>query len=413
MSHIELKTIPDERYSIPASTKKILLGVFIIGVILSIIGIFMLKNGAHPVEGSEHAEHAKSWAARIWANLLLNSWYTFMICIIGAFFVALNYLSNAGWAVAFKRIPESFSAAIPFTLVALLITGFFGMHDLYHWTDEAAMLSDSILQGKSAFLNKGMLFIGTIVMFLVYIVLTRKLRSLSLKEDAEGNPLDARFLNSSVTYSAIFMVFFGFSFFILSWLWMMSLDAHWFSTIFSVYNFAIAFVCGLVAITFFVLHLKKHGYLSIVSDEHIHDLGKFTFAFSIFWTYIWISQYLLIWYANIPEESIYFVLRKEGTYEFMFWLNFVVCFVAPFLGLMTRNAKRNPTTLVIVGSLILIGHWLDLYLMIFPAAVGEDAGIGILEIGMPMVFFSIFVYIVLNSLTKANLFPKNHPYLHP
>lgn len=405
MAHVELKPIPDERYTMPAKTRNILLGLIIIGLVLSIAGYFMGTGGEH--HAADHGHH-KSGLARVWANLLLNSWYAFLVAIAGMFFIAINYLANAGWATAIKRIPEAFGAYIPVAGITLLAVGILGMHDLYHWTDPEALAHDEVLSGKGWFLNKGWLFGGTAVIFCVYFLFWRLLRKASLNEDAQGG---LNFFEKSITYSAIYTFFFGFSFSAMAWLWLMSLDAHWFSTIYSVYNFAISFVCGLAVITMIVLHLKKHGYLSIVHDEHLHDLGKFMFAFSIFWTYIWLAQYLLIWYANIPEESVYYVMRKDGQYEFQFWLNIVLCFIIPFLGLMSRDAKRNPKFLITIGTIILVGHWNDLYLMIFPAVVGENAGITLLEVGMPMIFIGLFGFIVLTALSKANLFPKNHPYL--
>jgi hypothetical protein len=191
----------------------------------------------------------------------------------------------------------------------------------------------------------------------------------------------------------------------------MSIDAHWYSTMFSVYNFAISFVTGLSVMMIILQYLKIKGKMTLVSDEVTHDLGKFIFAFCVFWAYIFLSQWLLIWYTNLPEETVYFAARLQGDFRPLFFINLFMCFVAPFLVLMMRNAKRSPVVLIIAASIILIGHWVDMYLLIMPGTVGDHAGIGLLEIGTTVSFLGLFAYTVLNSLSKANLYPINHPYV--
>ena len=243
-----------------------------------------------------------------------------------------------------------------------------------------------------------------IIWWVFRIILVR----LSHKEDEQGG---LSFFKKSVIYSAAFLVVFAFSFSVLSWLVMMSIDPHWYSTMYSVYNFAIAFVTSLTVICFFTLYLKSKGYMEVVSDEVIHDLGKFMFAFSIFWGYIFVCQFLLIWYANITEESIYFAQRLTPNFKWFFRSNIIMCFALPFLILMMRNAKRHPKVLLVAGSMILLGHWLDLFIMIMPGTVGQSAQIGVLEIGLTMAFAGLFIFWVLNNLSKRNLYAKNHPYL--
>jgi hypothetical protein len=293
----------------------------------------------------------------------------------------------------------------------------FGHGELYHWINyfkEGNTLGDAnydkIMESKAWFLNNGWFFVGVPLIMLIWIFFRTKLKQLSKNEDA-GSKGETKYFKKSIRYSAQFIVVFAFSFSMLSWLVMMSLDAHWFSTIYSVYNFAIAFVTGLTVLCMFVLYLKSKGYMSAVSDEVVHDMGKFMFAFSIFWAYIWLAQFLLIWYANLPEEAIYFDARLTDHFKPLFRTNIVMCFFLPFLILMMRNAKRNPKVLMLAGAIILLGHWLDLYLMVMPGTVGESAGIGLLEIGMTMTFAGFFIYWVLHNLSKDSLYPMNHPYL--
>ena len=191
----------------------------------------------------------------------------------------------------------------------------------------------------------------------------------------------------------------------------MSLEAHWFSTMFGWYNFAAMWVSGLCVITLIVIFLKKAGYLSWINENHLHDLGKFIFAFSIFWTYIWFSQFLLIYYANMPEETVYFYKRWEPEYLPWFWVNIIINFVAPLLILMSRDSKRKVNTLMVVCIVLLCGHWLDYYMMIMPGTVESHRGFGIIEIGIAIGFTGLFTFLTLNQLSKRSLVATNHPFL--
>jgi len=236
-----------------------------------------------------------------------------------------------------------------------------------------------------------------------------KLRKLSIQEDtAEKGTLF--FFKKSIRWSAGFSVIYGFTISVVAWLFIMSIDAHWYSTIFGVYNFATGWVSALTIICLFVIYLKSEGYLKIVSDEHVHDLGKFMFAFSIFWAYIWLSQYLLIWYAHFPEEMAYFQIRYEN-YKFYFFVNLILNFITPFLVLMMRNAKRNRWVLAIAGALMLAGHYNDVWLMVIPGVYGTGMHMDMLEIGTMLLLGGIFVYWVLVALTKRGLIAVNHPYI--
>jgi hypothetical protein len=369
----------------------------------------------HHAHANEH--HGPTWMTRVWANLLMNSYYFWLFAVAAIFFIAVNYVANAGWAVMLKRIMEAQSSYL--LIGSILLVGIIlGSKDtLYHWVqyfhssaagDPNAGGYDKILESKSWLLNNTSLFFFIPFVTIVWIMIRTKLRNNSLAEDLDKG---LSMFKSSTKWSAGFIFFFAFSFSALSWLIIMSIDAHWYSTMFSVYNFAISFVTGLSVMMIILQYLKIKGKMTLVSDEVTHDLGKFMFAFCVFWAYIFLSQWLLIWYTNLPEETVYFAARLSGDFKPLFFINLFMCFIAPFLVLMMRNAKRSPIVLILAASIILIGHWVDMYLLIMPGTVGEHAGIGLLEIGTTICLFGIFAYTVLHSLSKANLYPINHPYV--
>jgi hypothetical protein len=226
-----------------------------------------------------------------------------------------------------------------------------------------------------------------------------------------------KYIWNGTVWSAIYIVFFALT--VMSsipWLWLMSIDAHWYSTMYSWYTFASTFVAGIALITLFVIFLKNNNYLELVNREHLQDLGKFMFAFSIFWTYLWFSQFMLIWYANIPEETVYFKPRAEGPYSGIFWMMLIMNFLAPLLILMRGGSKRNYTTMVFMCLLIIFGHWLDFYQMVFPSPMSDAKGqtyvpFILYDFGVALGFVGVIMFVTARALTKAPLLAKNHPFI--
>ncbi len=353
---------------------------------------------------------------RTYANLLLMAYYFACVCATGLFFVALQYVAQAGWATGLLRVPQAMSRVLPIASLILFVVVAAGLltHNLYHhWngeglTDPASPNYDKLIAGKAGYLNVPFFLTRMAIFLAAYSFFAWLFAKYSKREDMVGGLVN---YDLSIKWSAVFLIVFGFTTPIWAFDTIMSLEAHWFSTMFGWYNFAAMWVSGLCVITLIIILLKKSGHFSWINENHLHDLGKFIFAFSIFWTYIWFAQFLLIYYANIPEETVYFYKRWEPEYLTWFWVNIIVNFVAPILILMTRNSKRQMNTLMFVCIMLLCGHWLDYYMMIMPGTVAEHRGFGIIEVGTAIGFAGLFAFLTLNQLSKRSLVPANHPFL--
>ena len=354
-------------------------------------------------------------AHRTWPALLVNNYYFLAIGAFAIFFVALQYVAEAAWAITLKRVAEAISSYFIYGGIIMLVIVFAGiMHwnHIWHWLAEGIMdpdniYYDAIIAGKEAFLNPTFFSVRSILYVFGWWFFAKWLKKLSLKEDLEGGTKNYK---KSITVSAIFIVFFGYTSSMMSWDWIMSIDTHWFSTLFGWFVFASMGVTGFTSISMFSIYLKRKGYLEHVNENHIHDLGKWIFSFSVLWTYMWFSQFMLIWYSNIPEEVTYYMARWDN-YNFLFWATSAINFIFPFLMLMSRDGKRNFNFIMIVGSIVLIGHWLNVFLMIIPGTLFDHWHIGFIEIGMFLGFLGLFLYLVFKALTKTPLIAKNHPFI--
>lgn len=377
--------------------------------LLSIIALWITSGSS-----SDPAEQA-----RFWASLLQNSVFFLLIVNVSMFFICITTLAWGGWQMSFRRVPEAISAVVPVMGViaaAILLSIVFGdNHTIYHWTDAAHVQHDEILSHKKGFLNKTFFSVVTLLTVALWSFLGWKMRQLSRSIDNE--PLATleerkKYIFKNTVWAALYIVVFSLTVMSsLPWLWLMSIDAHWYSTMYSWYTFASTFVSGIALITLFVVFLKNNGYLEYTNNEHLHDLGKFMFAFSVFWTYLWFSQFMLIWYANIPEETIYFQPRAHGIYKGIFWFMFIINFIAPLLILMTRSAKRNYGTITFMALLIIFGHWLDFYQMVFPAVSPNKVPFIVYDLGVALGFVGLIMYMTARALAKAPLLARNHPFV--
>lgn len=350
-------------------------------------------------------------------TLMYNTIYWTLICNAAMFFICVTTMAWGGWQLSFKRVSEAISTMVPIfgaiTLIVLLYVAFSGSH-IYHWTDTKAVEADSILKGKAGFLNIKFFTIWTVLAIGLWSLLGWRMRKLSAEADKE--PMDAatgrKFILQNTVRAATFLVWFGLTVgSTVPWLWMMSIDAHWYSTMYSWYNFASTFVSGLSLIALWVIYLKNKGYLEYTNQEHLHDIGKFMFAFSIFWTYLWFSQYMLIWYSNQPEETIYFKHRVQGPYKGLFFLNLIINFICPLLILMKRGAKRNYTLVTFMAVLIIFGHWIDYYQQIMGSISKEHVTLGWLDFGILSLFVGMMILGVSKALASKPLIPVHHPFL--
>ena len=266
---------------------------------------------------------------------------------------------------------------------------------------------DAIIANKSAYLNTGFFIARTVVYVAVWAWCAHMMRKYSLQQDLSGGEI---FHNKSITISVFFVVFLAVTTFTSSWDWYMSIDAHWYSTLYGWYIFVGEGVIGIAAIVLFVLYLKSKGMLENVNENHIGDLGKWMFAISLVWSYLWLSQFLLIWYANIPEEVAYYQYRIEN-YKYLFFGMLAFNFLAPFFLLASRESKRNSKFVLVVAILVIIGHYIDIFQLIMPGTNGPDAYVGLIEVGTWLGFLGLFLFVAKRSLAKAPLQVESHPYL--
>lgn len=361
----------------------------------------------HELTHEEHVLHQIH--NRPYAALYVAAFFFFMIALGVLAFYAIQYAAQAGWSPVLFRVMEGITAyMLPGGLFVLLIAFVADKH-LFIWMDPDVVAHDAIIQGKESWLNKPWFFIRGFIFLGGWYLYRYFSRKFSVAQDnADVN--DNRNFKKNFRISAAFLVFYIYTESMMSWDWIMSVDPHWFSTLFGWYVFASMFVSGITMIALVTIYLKSKGVLEFVNDSHIHDLAKFMFGISIFWTYLWFSQFMLIWYSNIPEEVTYFVTRIED-YKLPFFGMVALNFIFPLLLLMNSDYKRIPWFVVMTGIVILCGHYIDIFNMIMPATVGDRWFIGIPEIGAIFLFGGLFLLIVFTALGKHPLLAKGNPFI--
>ena len=380
------------KFETPSILKKYLWVIIAIGFVVTLISYFHTP-------------------ARFWVNLVINNFYFTGMALSGLFFLALQNLTKSSWMRPYQRVPEAMMGYLPYAFVFVLI-GLLGSHTLYEWTHTELVKNDPILIKKVDYLNLPFFVTRIIIYFTIWIsfsYLVKKIMNKFTKLNA------IKVVDELSVVSAISMVFFALTFSFFSYDLLMSIEPHWFSTIYSVYTFSGMFVGGIAFITLSLIVLKQLGYLKeYIKIDHFHDLGKWMFGMSTFWAYIWFCQYMLIWYANIPEETQYFILRDQGNWQWLFWTSFAFSFRIPFFGLLTRNSKRSLLNLAIISCFILVSRWVDLYTLVAPKIYEHhkvEAIIGPYEIISAVMFAAIFVLVFLYYLSRKSLIVEHDPYL--
>jgi hypothetical protein len=400
------------QYVTPAGYKKWSAGFMIVGLLTLILGVIFLN----PAAGA-HGDNVNS--TRFWAVLLQNSLFWLLLVNVSTFFIVICTLAMGGWQVAFRRVTEAIGSVVPImgiiTIVIMICIIFGGRADIYPWLDKQMVAHDKVLSGKTGFLNPYVYILFSIVVIGLWAYLGRKLHNLSVESDRMGTmdfDTSKTWLKKNMSVSAYYIVLYLLSVgSVAPWLWLMSIDPHWFSTMYSWYTFASTFVAGIALITIFVIYFKNRGQLEFVTQEHLQDLGKFMFAFSIFWTYLWFAQFMLIWYANIPEETVYFKIRLQGPYEGLFYLNLILNFLAPILIFMKKATKRNYTIVTFMCIVIIFGHWVDFYQMVMPGTVKYQPHLSWFEFGIPLGFVGLIMWGVSKFAEKVPMTAINNPFL--
>jgi len=338
-----------EQFEIPGRLKTWSYSLIGIGGAVLLYGMF--------TKGFSSDEHEQ---VHFWGTLMYNTIFWTLICNAAMFFLSFSAMAQAAWMQSFRRVPEAISTMVPIfggiTLMVLLYIIFDHKHHIYHWLDAEAVAKDPILKGKVGFLNPTFFVIWTTLTISLWSLFGYRMRQLNNQADVA--PMDAP-----------------------------------------------------TAKAFNIQSIKNKGYLELTNNEHLHDIAKFMFAFSIFWTYLWFSQYMLIWYANIPEETVYFKHRVQGPYKGIFFLNLIINFLAPLLILMKRSAKRNYTLVAFMAVVIIFGHWIDFYQMVMGSLMKEHVELGVLDFGILAFFVGVMIFFVAKALASKPLIAKHHPFL--
>src|SRR3989338_3157112 len=348
-------------------------------------------------------------------NYLLAFTFLISLALGGLFFSMLQHATSAGWRVVVRRIAESFTHLLPIGII-LALPIFWGIPLLFHWSHPDVMAHNHLLARKASYLNPTFFIIRTFIYFLVWTFLYRKIIRPSLAQDHTGN---IHLTHHMKKWSCVGFVLFAITLTFAATDWMMSLKADWFSTIYGVYFFSGSVVASLALIIMVILMLQKQGYLTEINEHHFHDLGKLLYALNIFWAYIAFSQYMLIWYGNIPEETIFFAergarLMAEPGVRGWQWLSlglFTGHFIIPFFFLMSRHAKRNLKVLFWGATWLLMMHYVDLFWLIMPNFSKTKVIFGWVEITTLLWMMSLFVLVLVWNLRKHALIPLKDPRL--
>lgn len=380
-----------QKKELPSSLSRIGLIIFLVGIVIGIVSLLFDFN-------------------RAIFNYLLSFVFILSITLGSLFLVALEYVAGAEWSVPIRRVVEILAGIIPF-LIVLAVPLLLNMQTLFPWSSSEHIANDEVLQNKSPYLNTTFFLIRVLFFLLIWNAFYFILIGNSRKQDITKDQLLTK---KNIKYSAIFIPLFAVTATFSAIDWMMSLEPHWFSTIFGVYFFAGSVVASLAAITLFTVLLREKGFLHPrMTDDHYFSLGALMFAFINFWGYIAFSQYMLIWYANLPEETFWFLHRWEGWWIFVSILLIIIHFVVPYATLLSQPSKMNPKKLKFISVWLLFAHLIDLYWLIMPNLRSENRGLlyTLLEIAFPLASVGLIILVFTFLAKKQNLVPIGDPKL--
>jgi len=344
---------------------------------------------------------------RVWASVLQNAFFFMTLALGAVVFISINRVANAGWDTAIRRVPEAMMSYLPIGSL-LMLTVVFGRHRLYEGLHSFFGFGGQPMVFKNTWLSTPFFF-GRMATFLgLWTLIAWLIKHESQRQDGDNSLIHTRKLKR---YSAIFLAVFGLTITFASFDWLMSIEPLFYSTIYAFYVIAGVLLSGFASITLLVVMLRWRGWLPQVNEHHLHNLGKLVFGFSTFWAYIWLCQYLLIYYANLPEETIYYIRRTQTpAWKTLFFANILLNWLIPFVLLLPRSVKKSGSWLVTASVIVLIGHWLDLYIMIFPA-YEFSASLSLFDVAILLGFASLFAQSFAKGLQKRGLLPINDPYL--
>ncbi len=386
----------DQKIENPGSLKasSALTGVFGLLVVIGLIGFFTAYS----------TDHTKAWTAYLRAHF-----YFMQISIVALFFCVITWITSSMWSAPVRRLAEGFTAYLPFTVVSTLIL-FLGMKDLFIWAHPDLVAADPIISTKAAYLNPTFFMIRTLIAVLGWNFFQKRIVGSSLATDHGANYKSVYESNRKTGVG--FLIFFAITFSAAAFDQLMSLDPHFFSTMFGVYTFAGSYQSFFALLAVATIIMKRSGYLKqVVNENHLHDIAKLMFAFTVFWAYTGFSQYMLIWYANLPEETGYFLARFVAGWEWWSIGLFLAKFVVPFFLLLARTAKRNDTAVMIASLWILGTQFFDLNWMIQPQVYPVAPSLVFADVAVWLGFLGVFGLMVTRFYKKNNVLAITDPYL--
>ncbi|KYG60418.1 molybdopterin oxidoreductase [Bdellovibrio bacteriovorus] len=383
-NHVNLHV---SKFEAPAKLKTLSFALIAIGLLTFVVGL--MKN-----------------QERLWTSYLVAFFFFASMAVSGLFWVAINNVAKAGWSVTIRRFAEATTSFIPAILIGGLVL-LVGFKTLYPWANQEVLDASPVVAAKTAYLNTGFFVVRLFIFALGCMIFRYIIVGNSLKQDQTG---DENLTNKNVSPAVGFIVFFALAFSFFSVDLLMSLLPTWYSTIFGIYTFSGMFQAGMAFLAIVIVLMRRHGFVKgYVTDEHQHDVVKYLKGFSIFWAYIAFSQFMLIWYANLPEETEYYIMRSQGGWMGVSLALLIFRFVVPFLALLPRGAKRNGNHVILVSTIVLIMQYVDIYWMVYPNFFDGHVTFGFWEIGIFAGFAGLFILTVMSFWSKHSLVPLKDP----